>query len=75
MRISTRANDVGYIVHGGTYAVTVNGKEALNCFLADDVLGEAHCYSTDGHGSFLIDNDKQSIQETVLKGVVNITLI
>ena len=44
MRISTKKDDPGYKEDAYLYKVTLDGKERLDCFTADEEAGMIFCY-------------------------------
>ena len=45
MRLSVNKDDPGFCAEAFRATVTVDGVKVEQCFIADEELGEAHCYS------------------------------
>ena len=74
MRASINKDDIGYVPNAFNYRVKLNGKILMNCFTADEELGEAHCYRSDKEGKLITDDSGVEIATEILYGKVEIII-
>lgn len=77
MRISLKKDDPGYQENANKYRVMFDGIERLDCFTADEELGEIHCYvikasKVTGERMRLLDNNTREYATVIEYGKVEI---
>ncbi len=58
------------IEKGIMYEVYLDGVKLDNCFMADEELGEAHCFKKSKDDKFFIDEETGKVAIEVLKGEI-----